>query len=80
LHYVGITIYLFHFFSYAYTALINPGMPQKKKGYTDIMHNENTNKSIKICDICNIIMDEAKKTVHCDDCGICIEGILILIK
>jgi len=55
-------------------------MPQKKKGYTDIMHNENTNKSIKICDICNIIMDEAKKTVHCDDCGICIEGILILIK
>jgi len=31
-------------------------------------------KNIRICDTCNIVMEEGKKIVHCEDCGVCIEG------
>ncbi len=72
LHYIGLTLYLIHIFSYTYTAFANPGIP-KKKNYIE-MYGCETKRNLKICDKCNVIMDEEKKTYHCDMCGVCIDG------
>jgi hypothetical protein len=31
-------------------------------------------KNFRICNVCNFIMNMDENTVHCEDCGICIEG------
>jgi hypothetical protein len=74
LHYVGIAIYLLHIFSYSYTALVNPGIPNKRNSTYNLRPADPSKRNIKICDICHIVMDEDKKIVHCEDCGVCIEG------
>ncbi len=56
--------------SYTFTALINPGFP---KNNLDALTGEPRDKFI-YCDICEIWVSRDKKTIHCSDCDICIEG------
>lgn len=56
--------------SYSYTSLINPGYPknnhERKTGYP---RNE-----FYFCSICKFYVKISRDASHCDDCGICIEG------
>ena len=61
-------------FSYLFTILRNPGMPERKRfslnpGATDGI------RRFKTCRICKVIMNLDKKTYHCHFCCICVEGI-----
>ncbi len=78
MHYFGLGVYLIHFFSYFYTSLANPGIPNRKYSCENIRTVDTIKKNLKICDYCNIVMDPDKKMVHCEDCGVCIEGKFIV--
>ena len=67
---LGIIIYLLFFFSYSYTALINPGFPKHDlEGKTGEPRGK-----FRWCGACKIWISIEKKTNHCFDCGICVEG------
>ena len=70
LYFIGIIIYLIFLISYTYTALINPGYP---KHDIDSETGE-PRKKFYFCDICKLWANKEKKTRHCYDCNICIEG------
>ena len=67
---IGIIIYLIFFISYTYTFSINPGFP---KHDIDSITGE-PRKKFYYCNICGIWANKDKKTLHCTDCNICIEG------
>ena len=66
----GIIIYLIFFISYTYTATINPGFP---KHDIDSITGE-PRKKFYYCNVCKIWANLEKKTQHCPECNICIEG------
>ena len=68
---IGIIIYLIFLISYTYTVLINPGFP---KHDIDSITGE-PRKKFYYCNICKLWANKEKKTMHCNDCNICIEGI-----
>ena len=70
LNFIGFIIYLIFLISYTYTALINPGYP---KHDIDSLTGE-PRKKFYFCDICKLWANKEKKTWHCYDCNICIEG------
>lgn len=65
-----ILLYLIFNLSYTYTALINPGYP---KHDNDSKNGEPRNKFF-FCNICKLWVSRDKKTEHCYDCNICVEG------
>ena len=67
---IGIIIYLIFLVSYTYTATINPGFP---KHDIDSITGE-PRKKFYYCNICKIWANLEKKTMHCPECNICIEG------
>jgi len=67
---IGIFIYLVFLVSYTYTAIINPGYP---KNDIDSITGE-PRKKFYFCNICKLWANIEKKTTHCPDCNICIEG------
>ena len=62
--------YWLYTLSYSYTSLINPGYPknnhERKNGYP---RNE-----FYFCSICKFYVKISTDASHCDECGICIEG------
>ena len=70
LNFIGVLIYLTFVFSYSYTALINPGYP---KHDIDSETGE-PRKKFYFCSTCKMWVSREKKTLHCSDCNICIEG------
>ena len=66
----GIIIYLIFFISYTYTVIINPGFP---KHDIDSITGE-PRKKFYYCNVCKIWANLEKKTQHCPECNICIEG------
>ena len=56
--------------SYSYTSLINPGYPknnrERKNGYPK--------DEYYFCNECKFYVKRSTDASHCDDCGICIEG------
>ena len=70
LKFIGVIIYLTFLISYTYTALINPGYP---KHDIDSITGE-PRKKFYFCNKCNLWASLEKKTRHCNDCDICIEG------
>ena len=50
----------------------NPGIPTEKKDYDINILNYHYNQ----CNICNCIYkkEEEKHVVHCEQCGVCVEG------
>ena len=67
---IGIIIYLIFLFSYTYTATINPGYP---KHDIDSITGE-PRKKFYYCNVCKLWANREKKTMHCPDCNICVEG------
>ena len=67
---IGIIIYLIFLISYTYTATINPGYP---KHDIDSITGE-PRKKFYFCNVCKFWANREKKTMHCPDCNICIEG------
>lgn len=68
--FIGFVIYFTFLFSYSYTALINPGYP---KHDIDSVTGE-PRKKFYYCSTCKMWVNREKKTQHCADCDICIEG------
>ena len=66
---IGIIIYHIFLISYTYTALINPGFP---KHDIDSITGE-PRKKFYYCNVCKLWANKEKKTMHCNDCNICIE-------
>ena len=56
--------------SYTYTATINPGFP---KHDIDSITGE-PRKKFYYCNVCKIWANLEKKTMHCPECNICVEG------
>ena len=67
---LGLTSYFLFFFSYAITALLNPGYPKLDE---ETLYNKNKKKT-GYCNVCKIWLDLDKKIKHCKFCNICIEG------
>ena len=67
---IGIMIYLIFFTSYTYTVTINPGFP---KHDIDSITGE-PRKKFYYCNVCKIWANLEKKTQHCPECNICVEG------
>ena len=57
--------------SYLYTSLINPGYPknnnERRNGYP--------REEFYFCSVCKFYAKKSTDASHCDDCGICIEGL-----
>ena len=70
LNFIGFLIYFTFVSSYSYTALINPGYP---KHDIDSVTGE-PRKKFYYCSTCKMWVNREKKTLHCSDCNICVEG------
>jgi len=66
----GIIIILIQQSFYVLTTIINPGLPKK---FYQIDCKENP-KLYKFCKNCNFWYKKKTGTIHCFDCGVCIEG------
>ena len=62
--------YWLYTLSYSYTSLINPGYPknnhERKTGYP--------RDEFYFCSVCKFYVKRSTDASHCDECGICIEG------
>ena len=67
---LGIFTYCLFFFSYTLTSILNPGIPIYDKNAKFGLPREKYQK----CRICKIWVSMEKKTNHCDDCNVCVEG------
>lgn len=66
-------IFIIQISSYLYTILRNPGIPSGNRYYLNPTGSEGIRR-YKICRICNMFMNLDKKTYHCHNCCICVEG------
>ena len=67
---LGISVYLIFLISYSHASLINQGYP---KNILESKVMEEKNK-FKWCNICKIWININRKSYHCKECDICIEG------
>lgn len=67
-------IFLIQIFSYLFTIVRNPGIPESKRYYL-YPSGSNGIKRFRICRICKMYMNLDKKTYHCHICCICVEGL-----
>ena len=62
--------YWMYTLSYSYTSLINPGYPKnnndRRTGYP--------REEFYFCSVCKFYVKKSNYALHCDNCGICIEG------
>jgi len=86
LKYIGLGIFIVQNLSQIYTSLINPGVPHKNNYISDsVMQIIYKNMKLsgvsfnkyRVCKICNILVNKDDYVIHCDECNICVEGILL---
>jgi hypothetical protein len=68
---LGIILSIVQLLSFLATALINPGIP--KLDYERMSLSEEY-RNIRKCKDCKMWINTEKKTYHCYDCAICVEG------
>ncbi len=73
---IGLGLYFLQIGSYTYTFLINPGIPKKDKHISLNDTDEKMRIGYRFCSQCRILIEENSDTRHCDDCNVCIEGII----
>ena len=71
---IGFLIFGIQIFTYNILFLINPGLPEKDLWIENFKSNELGN--YRICSICKVIMRDEDEIEHCDDCNVCIIGII----
>ena len=85
IEYIGLVVYILQTFSHFYTTLINPGIPHRNNYVSDsIMHTIYQNikyhnykfDKYRVCKMCNILVTADQQVTHCEDCNICVEGII----
>jgi hypothetical protein len=66
--------------SYILVFLWNPGLPPQSMNLTYFESNQEKLKikDFRICKICQVVMNMDEYTYHCDDCDVCIEGIICI--
>ena len=58
--------------SYVYTVLINPGIPKRDYYIKNFMNKKIDKDQWQNCLKCKILIPKHFKTVHCEDCDICV--------
>jgi hypothetical protein len=71
-------IYITQVFSYSYTFLVNPGIPRKSTSLQDSNPNK-LKTGYRFCNQCRLLTKIDDNTNHCDDCNVCIEGIVYFL-
>ena len=73
---IGTIIMLIDLGSFALTATLNPGIPDRNlQKYTqEYVETLSKSKSFGYCEKCKIIKNTALLTHHCNECDICVEG------
>jgi len=83
----GYIIYIMQMGSQFWTAFGNPGIPNRNnylsEEVVEYLKSNNIQKKtmfeyFKICRTCNILITYDKTISHCDICGICVLGIVIV--
>ena len=72
---IGINlIFGIHFFSFLYTIIVNPGIPERKYYTRNYIRNINKEDKSKYnrCKICNIITPKTLNVTHCYYCNVCV--------
>ena len=64
--------YIIFITSYIYTALINPGIPKREHYIKNYKNKKIDITQWKKCLKCNILIPKSFKTVHCNDCKVCV--------
>ena len=72
---IGYVIYLLQFLFYTTTFLANPGLPDQ----SIFLENYKGEVRGKICEKCGIVIPPGNRITHCDDCNVCIIGIIFKI-
>ena len=80
-HLISTIIWLIQFFSHLLTACINPGIPSRRNFLPEYIRENNINlnkknPNLQICRLCNIVVDKKEDVSHCEECDVCIIGIL----
>ncbi len=70
-------IYIAHFITYTYTFISNPGL-MKKSDSVSMKETDDKKIGYRFCNSCRILLKLTTKTNHCDDCNICVEGIIAI--
>jgi len=72
--YIESIVYFSFMISYLFTALINPGIPNRYKYYSKNFNNLSPKelKKYSICEKCNITVPKKYNIQHCYDCNICV--------
>ena len=74
---IGLIISFIQISSYILIFVMNPGIPQKELWIENYFKNRNNTDEIgsyRICNIYKIVKRNTDKTLHCDECNICIKG------
>ena len=71
---IGLFIVLFFNASYSYTALINPGLPDRDLSKYSKEFLADITKTPLFCQKCKVIKDYQKMIIHCSHCDVCVEG------
>ena len=64
--------YIIFITSYIYTVLINPGIPKREHYIKNYKNKKIDITQWKKCLKCNILIPKSFKTVHCNDCKVCV--------
>lgn len=65
--------YLIFIISYAYTCMINPGIPQRQYYIPNFFNKIGDDKKMwQKCSKCNILIPKSFKVIHCNICQICV--------
>ncbi len=73
---IGVVLLLFVAVTYTYTAIMNPGMPNRDLSQYNPEYIESLikEKSFLYCFKCNVVKNLRVLTMHCEFCDVCVEG------
>lgn len=87
--YCGVIVYILQVISQTHCTLSNPGIPHRNNYVSDsVMHmiyqgvksNHVRFDKYRVCKRCNILVTLDQHVTHCEECNICVEGIINLFR
>ena len=73
MQYLLTIFYFFCFVNHMFLVLFNPGIPRPENFSKDFMKTikKEDRKYFRVCEICNIIVDQSDGVRHCTECNVC---------
>ena len=76
---ISTIIWIIQFISHLLTACLNPGIPSRKNFLPEYIRENNINLNkknlnLKICRLCNIVVNKKDDVSHCEECDVCVIG------